>query len=837
MRRRDKKQLLDLIKTMEMANQILPSMLKQDRYQEMTAILADEQEAALSIGSRVELLEGEGTEAVKLLEDYCELLWDITQAERLEQKIDGVKKLSLLLVKEKEALDRFPVKLNVVFLPYKASMWDCMETVWQAAERDPECNAYVIPIPYFDLKPDGSFGEIHYEADLIPDYVPTVSWKDYNIQKEHPDIIYIHNPYDNYNRVTSIHPDFYCSVIKNYTDMLVYIPYFLTNGRMPDSHQFLPSYLEVDRIILQGETMVNDISLDVPREKLLPLGSPKAERVAWLEAHKNQIDFPKEWYQKAAGKKVMLYNVSISGLLKYRDKILDKMEEVFQVVSQDERVILLWRPHPLLEATLNSMCRDLKERYQKLMRWFKKKNIGILDNTADPDMAVAFADAYIGEMSSSMVDLFRVVDKPRLFLTEKKYYQPTLDELLSERSCDVCIVDNEMWFVTTELQLLCKCELGSGQISVMAEIPEVPHSYLLRYIGIVNYDNKIILVPRRGDAICIYNRDTNSFIKYYFNQEYVTDCFGGIVLHDHYLFLTPLDYPAVVRFDILAGKFEYFIECISDMMRNIKKLKSRSAFTWTVGTYGDEFFLASSWSNQVLCFNMETLQYNIHEVGLSENMWRGIVSDQENSWLIVYDSPKIVKWNRKTGETKEYNSFPDGFTAGNLSYKNILNFKDDIYVLAFEANHSCKLNKQTEIITYVDFGLNYEEASSLSPYYELEGKGYDFGKKKSESEIVAFSLYDDSFVFIDVNSNLSTRIPLRVKERLFWNMRKKYESRKEMVESQEYTMSEFINCVTGDLFDKNVRYCGWQLTEKEICPVGENVHKRIKEELEKRIFM
>ena len=45
-------------------------------------------------------------------------------------------------------------RLCFVFLPYKVSMWDSMETVWKAADKDPDCDAYVVPIPYFDKDQD-----------------------------------------------------------------------------------------------------------------------------------------------------------------------------------------------------------------------------------------------------------------------------------------------------------------------------------------------------------------------------------------------------------------------------------------------------------------------------------------------------------------------------------------------------------------------------------------------------------------------------------------------------------------------------------------------------------
>ena len=64
------------------------------------------------------------------------------------------------------------MRIEAVFLPYKASMWDSLESVWKAADEDPDCDAYVIPIPYFDRNPDGSFGPMHDERLDYPDNVP-----------------------------------------------------------------------------------------------------------------------------------------------------------------------------------------------------------------------------------------------------------------------------------------------------------------------------------------------------------------------------------------------------------------------------------------------------------------------------------------------------------------------------------------------------------------------------------------------------------------------------------------------------------------------------------------
>ena len=40
---------------------------------------------------------------------------------------------------------------KVVFMPYKASMWDSLESIWMAADKDERCEALVVPITYYEL--------------------------------------------------------------------------------------------------------------------------------------------------------------------------------------------------------------------------------------------------------------------------------------------------------------------------------------------------------------------------------------------------------------------------------------------------------------------------------------------------------------------------------------------------------------------------------------------------------------------------------------------------------------------------------------------------------------
>ena len=61
---------------------------------------------------------------------------------------------------------------------------------------------------------------------------------------------------------------------------------------------------------------------------------------------------------------------------------------------------LLWRPHPLIEATIKSVRPRLGEEYKEIVDGYRSEGWGIYDDSPDLDRAVALCDAYYGDPSS-----------------------------------------------------------------------------------------------------------------------------------------------------------------------------------------------------------------------------------------------------------------------------------------------------------------------------------------------------------------------------------------------------------------------------------------------------
>ena len=431
MRGFQKQQIMNVIDSMHALHGEIRDRLQSGAYDVVEGALTDCQEAAISVGEAIEQIEGDDTKAVRCLEQYCERLYQISLQlqNTAAQKI--YKSLESGLVKAENEIKHMPVRKTAVFLPYTASMWDSLESVWKAACDDEEWESVVIPIPYYNRNTDDSLGEMQYEGADFPEDVPVTDWQQYSLEKEHPDIIFIHNPYDQFNIVTTVHPLFYASRIKDYTEKLVYIPYFVhQNDIVAEHYCVLPGTIYADVVILQSEKvreqylryyeaalpeLVEKQGREAIEKKFQALGSPKFDVPA-----DSQNDIPEEWREfLGQGKKVIFFNTHLRGLMQGQsEQFLRKLEWVFNFFQKQEDVVLLWRPHPLMVETARAMNPEAVEPYLKLVERYRRQKIGIYDDSRELHRAIDLSDAYYGS-GSSVVELFRQQGKPVMLMSEQ----------------------------------------------------------------------------------------------------------------------------------------------------------------------------------------------------------------------------------------------------------------------------------------------------------------------------------------------------------------------------------------------------------------------------------
>lgn len=288
------------------------------------------------------------------------------------------------------------VVYKVVFMPYKASMWDSLESVWMAADKDKRCEAVVVPITYYEFDSNRNPAKRVNEREEFPEYVPVVNDEEYDLENDRPDIIYIHNPYDDTNFVTRVESRYYSWNLKKYCEKLVYIPYYKwVDG--DSSTSFKPAMYYADYTVQSSDDAVKrciDASSkyaellgmenievrNAMESKLINLGSPEVDKVVSL--YNEKMEMPGEREGKIRKDRVnVVYNTTIDEVLKSRS-----LEKVRLILSYFKfniyKSFAIWRPYPLLKQTLVSMIPGLVHGYDEMVEIFSKGDYGVIDNNA-----------------------------------------------------------------------------------------------------------------------------------------------------------------------------------------------------------------------------------------------------------------------------------------------------------------------------------------------------------------------------------------------------------------------------------------------------------------------
>lgn len=766
MRRTEKKQVMEFIETLHTAHDEVRKQFEAGNGSVVQELLANCQDGAIQLGGLIETAEGEECEVIPLLEEYCELVYQIHESVGQAEEIKAnkiYKRLNKQLIQIENSV-KYAVKerLEIVFLPYKASMWDSLESVWMAADADENCDAYVVPIPYYDRNPDGSLGQYHYEADEMPDYVSAVHYNNYSLEKRRPDIIYIHNPYDDYNYVTTIDPRYYSRELKKYTDILVYIPYYSTTGGMSEAQMFCPAYRYADYIIMQAPKFRKFFDPSLPEDKLQAFGSPKFDRI--IRICNNPPEPPAEWKEKMDGKKVYFYNTSINGMLADTDAFLKKMKYVFECFEGREDACLLWRPHPLLESTLDSMRPQYKLMYETLKRYFIESNLGIYDDTSDMTNTIALCDVYIGDSATSVTSLFGIVGKPLFILDNHIHLAPKEDDWKGKVITGVDYFGNDSWKITQGNKLYYSPD-NDYKYRYFCDLSNYASGQY--YSQVITIGKKHYICPANArDIIVVSNGRIERKILLIQCMEQ-GGAFYSAITWEKYLVLIPNFYPAIVIYDTENGKISYLDQYLDVFIRTVDG-ERRIGGTWIQDGY---LYLTSPTDSQVLVIDIRTKEAQVLTLDVKHSCGcMLLVPEGDELWMLPYDGYVITRWNPVSGEIKEYDKYPAGLECTHIihGYSCSLNpfstpafCGDYVYFPPQWANMYTRLNKKTG---------EFEEWKPPMEMPEEYSKGYFPSGARSyfthpagehgENEYHLFSMYDRKLYRLNLETEEYSEVPV-----------------------------------------------------------------------------
>ena len=284
---------------------------------------------------------------------------------------------------------------RLAFLPYKYSMWDSMETVYDAA-IDRGMKPIICPIEYL-TKGDSKW----HDESVIFNQMGYETSKD--ITKAN--LLVIHYPYDGNNKVTCINPQFYSRELKAAGYKLVYLAYcgsmfgknFILQPGVRNANYIFTDTEEERQVYINTWKIYRNI--DISTRVHCVGGLPKYEAVN--KHRESPACF------KPINKHIVLLCGGLTSLLNDPRRI-DKWREVVDKFADMDECELIFRPHPLTMDMLNAMQPKRRDDYLDFLEEIRRR--AVLDDSPNDQMSLRYA-TYLVSDPSSMIDMWKRTGK------------------------------------------------------------------------------------------------------------------------------------------------------------------------------------------------------------------------------------------------------------------------------------------------------------------------------------------------------------------------------------------------------------------------------------------
>lgn len=330
------------------------------------------QQLAIEIGTFTEEVKGEGYITVTYMEELCELAYEYSQTakEMNSERSDIAKKMHNVVA---AAQDIVKTRKEVVFLPFKPDYWCAFEHEYKKAMADPDMDVYVVPIPYYYKNYDGELRNKQYDLSAYPEDLDVRDCSEFDFVLHCADVIYIQNPYDEFNSSITVPPFFYSRSIRECTNTLVYIPWFKTDEfDITDSRSYknMRYYCQMPGVVYADEVLLQSVNIrNMYIERLCEyLGEDT--RSIWEDKIKVlDMDSENENNMDESGERTLLYSPDFSYMLeneKVAMKTIRRTVAAMRDMPENKDAVIIWHEQPLIAFELIKRSPQLFEQYEKV---------------------------------------------------------------------------------------------------------------------------------------------------------------------------------------------------------------------------------------------------------------------------------------------------------------------------------------------------------------------------------------------------------------------------------------------------------------------------------------
>ncbi|ADL33257.1 LicD family protein [Butyrivibrio proteoclasticus B316] len=310
------------------------------------------------------------------------------------------------------------IKKKAVFLPCKAKWWKTMEPLWKKYMDDPGYEVHVLSIFYYDSDYNGNIGERHDERALFPEYVQVEDCEKFDFETIHPEVIVTQVPYDGFSTFMTVHEFFYSGNLQHFTDELIYIPYFEADAPIEKGDKAWTAL----SVMVEQEAVVNAdkviVSSDAMRsfyvDKMIELCGDET-RMYWEqkvesfeksaeteddsgrinnEDDKSDMNAWNQFLGKYAGRKTIIYYITIAFLLRDTGKSIGKIRRALDTFSDSgDKVCAIIVPQEQILNDLANIDEALWKQFTDLVEKIKTTDNCIYD---EKGFSLGYMDKWSG---------------------------------------------------------------------------------------------------------------------------------------------------------------------------------------------------------------------------------------------------------------------------------------------------------------------------------------------------------------------------------------------------------------------------------------------------------
>ncbi len=410
------------------------------------------------------------------------------------------------------------------------------------------------------------------------------------------------------------------------------------------------------------------------------------------------------------GKRIVLAYVSSADILR-QGIVFFEIWQSFLTACSMQGVAVWWVCDDNMAALMEAMGLVAQERYFQLKKQVELNPDFFLDESGCIENAIKHCDAYYGNFADAVVH-------------EVSHGMPVVwyDYGLGfPHECGVCDcrgmlmsflygcwIGDEFYFTHWQANGLFRAAHGSNKAEFVARLPFKSKEKKFLSAKFFKVGRILYFVPTCASEILSWDMRTEKWHAYELDPQYARSpyvWFAGAFLVAGSLWLKPVNYTAMVRFDLSTQELSYCSGWggqVWDMEPD-----STGQYWGEAALVGEDIWMAAKQSGYIMKFSTVSQISEMHEVPGAAFGFRSLAHDGTDFWLYTF-SDDLLRWNPQRGVVKRWEKLLGEGKGGSVICK-----AGKAWLFAHLEDAYVKIDVQSNVFSYRAHYLPEELRSGL----------------------------------------------------------------------------------------------------------------------------